>query len=190
MLIGITGRAGSGKDTLADQLVRQHGAVKYSFALPIKQALNAAIGWDLSQWEDRLWKEAVQEWLGKSPRELAQTLGTEWGREYVHPQLWVLLASRRYRLHLANAYAEHGATAAAAPFVIPDVRFDNESHWINEAGGVLIEVRRPQAAAIAAHKSEIGLDPSIARVVVENDADIVTFLQRCETALGLSHGTC
>jgi len=37
MIIGITGLAGSGKDTLADILVRQNGYVKVSLADPIKR---------------------------------------------------------------------------------------------------------------------------------------------------------
>ena len=38
-LIGLVGRAGSGKDTIADILVRDHGFVKIALADPIKRAL-------------------------------------------------------------------------------------------------------------------------------------------------------
>lgn len=37
MIIGIAGRAGSGKDTVADLLVRDHRFVKIAFADPLKR---------------------------------------------------------------------------------------------------------------------------------------------------------
>lgn len=148
-LIGITGLAGAGKDTLADMLVVHRGATKYSFAAPLKQALNAMFGWTMSQWDDRVWKETPIEWLGKSPRQLAQTMGTEWGRELVHPNLWMLLAEQRYHAHRRQS--------APGPFVIADVRFENESDMIHANGGVVIKVVRPGVAAINAHVSEAGI---------------------------------
>lgn len=146
-LIGITGAAGSGKDTLADFLAPR--SVKYSFARPLKRALNAMFGWEMAQWDDRDWKEAVQPWLGKSPRQLAQTLGTEWGRESVHPELWILLARRELET-LRQVFPTQA-------IVIPDCRFDNEAQLIEELGGVVIKIVRPGLASVTAHKSEAGV---------------------------------
>lgn len=166
-LIGITGLAGSGKDTLADALVFDRGATKYNFALPLKQALNACFGWTMAQWDDRVWKETVIEWLGKSPRQCAQTLGTEWGREQVHPGLWLLLAEQRYH--------EHRRQLSPGAFVIADVRFENEARMIHDNGGIVVKVSRIDVRPINAHVSEKGVDD--VDFVLHNDSDIAHFLK-------------
>lgn len=51
MIIGINGKAKSGKDTVADMLVKNHGFVKVALADPIKRA--AMEWWDFT--EDQLW---------------------------------------------------------------------------------------------------------------------------------------
>jgi len=177
-LIGITGKAGAGKDTLADYLVDAYEAQKYNFALPLKQALNAMFGWTMPQWDDREWKERVIPWLGKSPRQLAQTIGTEWGRELVHPELWVLLAEQRYIAHLDSH-------SNAPPFVIPDVRFDNEAIMIRQNGGIVVEVVRPDVKAVAAHKSENGVQAALIDIRVVNSGSIGEYLFcACNRILG------
>lgn len=166
-LIGITGKAGAGKDTFADALVIHRGATKYSFALPIKQALNAMFGWTMGMWDDRVWKEKVIPWLGKSPRQCAQTLGTEWGRDLINPDLWTLIAMERYDLH-----------DKVGAFVIPDVRFDNEVDSIHARGGVVLEACRPDASPISAHKSESGVSPDKIDYRLFNELTIRDFVQQ------------
>lgn len=147
-LIALTGKAGCGKDTVGDYLVKHHGYVRVAFADPIKYGLNAIFGWTMAQWEDREWKEAIQSQFGKSPRQMAQTLGTEWGREQVHNDLWVILAMNRVK-SLLN---EH------VPVVITDCRFNNEAEVVRAAGGVVWHIVRPTVQAVAAHASEGGVD--------------------------------
>lgn len=168
-LIGITGKAGSGKDTLADAIVLEFGAVKYNFALPLKEGLNAIMGWSMEMWNDRVWKEREIRWLGKSPRQCAQTLGTEWGREEVHPELWVMLALHRFELH---------SQTSKVPFVIADVRFDNEARAIRRQGGVVIKVIRPDANPISEHVSEKGVSDEHIDHVLVNDTSLQRYLER------------
>lgn len=179
-LIGITGKAGAGKDTLADALVLEYGADKYSFARPIKEALNAMFGWTMDQWDDRVWKEKVIPWLGKSPRQCAQTLGTEWGREVIHQELWVMLAEQRFIRHLD----EYTYANETPPFVIPDLRFDNEAVMIKSQGGIVVEVRRGEAAPISAHKSEAGVQAALVDLVIVNDGSMQLYLERALQMLG------
>lgn len=164
-LIGITGPAGAGKDTAANALLAEYGYTVYSLAGPIKAALNVMFGWHPAKWKNRAWKEAPLSGIGASPRRLAQTLGTEWGRA-IHPDLWLELARE----------AIMGAEAPGV--VIPDVRFGNEAEWIHERGGVVIRVVRPDATAVEAHSSEAGLSGALIDAYIVNDGSIADLRRR------------
>ena len=143
-IIGITGRARSGKDTVADFIVAAQGGYRYSFADPIR-AMLVPLGIDLADpyWQAR--KEDVIPALGVSPRRMMQTLGTEWGRQLIHPDLWLLMAQQRL---LRNGPG----------MVIPDVRFENEAAWVRRHGGRIIHVSRPDNKEVEAHSSENGIE--------------------------------
>jgi hypothetical protein len=161
-LIGIAGKAGSGKDTAGAHLVERHGFDQYAFANPIRAMLAALGAFPASDLIDRDTKEVVIGWLGKSPRQMAQTLGTEWGRELVHPQLWVLMAQRRWE----------AAQAAGEDLVITDVRFENEVLWVKAQGGQVIALERSGAAAVSAHASEQFDISAVADIVISNNGTI------------------
>ena len=99
-------------------LVRQLGFTRMSFAAPIKEALNAMFGWHPGNWDDREWKEEDLESFKPnlvSPRLLAQTLGTEWGRD-LDPDFWVKTLEHRWL-----------ARETGTNLVISDVRLDTEA---------------------------------------------------------------
>lgn len=159
-LIGIAGRAGSGKDTAGAHLVENHGFQQYAFADPIRAMLGALGAFPAGDLINRDTKEMVIDWLGKSPRQMAQTLGTEWGRELVHPKLWILMAQRRW----------DAAKAATQSLVITDVRFANEADWIRSQGGQVIGLDRPGIEVVSAHASEqFGLSSLADLVIYNND---------------------
>ena len=142
-LIGITGRARSGKDTVADFILQRNGGYKYSFADPLKKML-LPLGIDMSKpyWQEV--KEVIIPEFNASPRRLMQTLGTEWGRQLIDPDLWLTLATRKL------ASMGHG-------MVVADVRFENEATWVREQGGVIVHVRRDNAPFVEKHSSEHGI---------------------------------
>lgn len=143
-LIGIAGRARSGKDTVANFIVAAIGGYRYSFADPIR-AMLAPLGVDMSDpyWQAR--KEEPIPALGVSPRRMMQTLGTEWGRQLINPDLWLIMAHQRL-------------LQSGPGMIIPDVRFDNEAAWIRKHGGRIIHVVRPDTKAVEAHASEDGIE--------------------------------
>lgn len=143
-LIGLTGRARSGKDTVADFIVAAQGGYKYSFADPIRHMLRP-LGVDMwdPYWQSR--KEEIIPALGVSPRRMMQTLGTDWGREIINPDLWLLLAQQT--LHRNGP-----------GMVVADVRFENEADWVRRHGGRIIHVIRPDAKEVEAHVSESGIE--------------------------------
>lgn len=177
-ILGLTGAAGAGKNTVADILFR-HGFANFGFADPIYRAVVAALGVSPDSLRDRAAKEKPIEWIGKSPRELLQTLGTEWGRNMVRDDIWIQLAMRQAQEILQN----HRGV------ILTDVRFQNEAEAIRAAGGTIWRVVRSVeclAAGAAKHSSEAGLPAELIDYVIENsgtkadlEAAVMTHAKGC-----------
>lgn len=197
-LIGIAGRAGSGKDTLAAHLVSKYGFIRYGFADPIKRLLNERFGWENSEWEDREWKETPNErygqrWIGSengkygrpdrdffesfSPREWAQWLGTEVGRNTFGEDCWVGVFERWYKGLTAYRAPEQGIIHV----VIPDVRFENEAKFIHRLGGEIVQIIRPGVKFLdpfaTTHVSESGLPDRVINHYLANQKNIPYLLK-------------
>lgn len=150
LIIGLVGRAGAGKDTVADRLCDKHGFERHAFAEPIKDMLTAlltGIGVDYAHLFERHLKESPVPGLGISGRRLMQTLGTEWGRS-LDPDLWVKAAAMTLGLHDLPA-----SSPIHDRLVITDVRFPNEAAWLQSMGANLIRVWR-ETPDVATHESE------------------------------------
>ena len=172
MLIGMCGAAGSGKDTIADIL----GFDRVAFADPLYEMVAIVTGLTPDEMRDRETKERAIDWLGQSPRQLLQTLGTEWGRGMVSESIWVDTAMRRVR----------GLLEGGRNVVVTDVRFDNEAAAIKAAGGVIWQVVRGQGSIkglAARHASEGGVDPLLIDRVLGNWSTIERLRQTVESAI-------
>lgn len=164
-LIGLTGPAGCGKTTIADHLHDAHGFYSLSFAMPIKEALAAMLGVSIDRLENRQYKDAPLIGIGKSPRQLMQTLGTEWGREIVNPDLWGMLLQRKIDFNLQLAPNQS--------IVISDVRFENEAKRIRSQGGEIWHITRPSNPhKVSKHKSENLIEPLPDETVIINKSSI------------------
>lgn len=150
-IIGFSGPAGAGKTTAAFAVVSsKHDFSRLSFADPIRHML-MAIGVGATELGDG--KHLPNALLGsKTPRHAMQTLGTEWGRQSIGPDIWIN-ASRRRLLHVLDL----GNRA-----VFDDVRFDNEARMIRDHGdGIIIHLENPALPARMAHASEAGISPEL-----------------------------
>lgn len=151
-LIGLTGLAGTGKDSAALYLCREYGFVQAAFADPLRsmvlQFLEEA-GLDHAWLTERRCKERLITGLGVSARALMQVLGTEVGRA-LHPDLWVRHLALRLGLD-----GQPGSTPVHDRIVLSDVRFGNESAWLRARGGRLVRLHRDTAAGVRPHASEL-----------------------------------
>lgn len=188
-IIGITGKAGVGKDTLAMYLASKQGYTRRAFADPIKELLNKLYGWKMEDWDDREWKERKSIPVTRrdgtviylSPRQLAQWLGTEVGRNTFGEDCWIRVMERYYYHHLDVEITSPG-------LVIPDVRFDNEAKWIQSLGGRIIRVSRPSAAPVEAHISEAGIDDIYVNFFLVNGGSIMSMYHAVDHYLENMHG--
>lgn len=138
-LIGMVGLRRSGKDTAAAALIK-HGYAGVKFAGALKAMLHAYLHYIGISPEDseRMIEGELKEtptvaFKNRTPRYAMQTLGTEWGRDLIHKNLWVNSTLRR--------------AAMFDKAVITDARFQNEVQAIHDAGGVIIRVTRPGVSA-------------------------------------------
>jgi hypothetical protein len=155
-IIGLAGPAGCGK-TFVASLVPDAAVIQ--IADPIYAALSAILGIQDTVLRQRATKERPIDWLGKSPRQLLQTLGTDWGRTLVAEDIWLRIARRRI---------EELAASGVSTVVIADVRFDNEARMVQEMGGEVWGVDRGPTAGVSPHVSESGLSPGMVDRVIDN----------------------
>lgn len=160
-LIGIAGVAGSGKDTVADFLKAHYNFKSVAFADPIRAGMKAITGL-IDEYFQHPSKEVVLEIFGKSPRQMMQTLGTEWGRDSVNEDLWLILASIKVK-----AYHDEGYHVA-----ITDVRFANEAAYIRNNGGCIWHIKRGGAGTKHLHASEAGVAFAQGDEVINNNGTI------------------
>lgn len=156
-IIGFAGPAGSGKDTCGSFFIMQ-GYNHLSFATPLKKALEAmGLGNPLTIAE----KEAYIPKLGVTWRHCAQTLGTEWGRQLIHPDIWVKLAENTLEKNPEFYY------------VLTDVRFENEAAMIRRNKGIVCHIKgRAMGTGNDRHASEQSLDIDLNDWVVHNTRDL------------------
>lgn len=190
-LIGISGKASAGKDTIADFIVSSRGAVKMALADEIKRTAKRFWGFQNSQ----LWgsSEKRQETpLGKpnapTARHACQQLGTEVAR-CIDRDVWINLlldnAANLQQYGLKYYPAEglkpnlHYESSSYVPYVVvPDVRFKNEMDAIKSAGGLLMRVVRPgvfltgDAANHPSETEQASIPDDYFHIVLSNDGTL------------------
>jgi len=181
VVIGLTGRAGSGKSTVAARLLALYGGERLPFALPLKRLLrlfleDQGVASALAhRMTDGDLKEVPSDHLGgATPRRAMQTLGTEWGR-CLSASLWVD-AWRRSAEELRRRVSAAGETIL---LVADDVRFPNEVEAIRALGGLVVRIDRPGtglAGTDGSHASET-CDLGPADGVIVNDDDLARLFE-------------
>ena len=161
MIIGISGKAGSGKDTAAKMLevLYANPDISYEdfvnkryknfadiqivhFADTLKET--AQVLFRIGEWETNTQegKKTTINWIGKTVRELLQGIG-QGLRDAIDFDIWV-------KILFAN-------TEDWSNCIIADVRYPNEIKAIKERNGILLRINRKGAGA-GNHSSETALD--------------------------------
>lgn len=120
-IVGFTGRAGSGKDHMAEMLWRTHGFMPIGFADSMKEILAATEGLSIFDMHGPDKPDSL--------RQRMQQFGTEENRDR-DEDIWVRHAEARMWT-LAHKINHHR-------FAFTDVRFTNEAEFIHKYGGFVI----------------------------------------------------
>ena len=166
MIIGISGKAQVGKDTLGHALIRRGKAFGVhietrSFADKLKQMAITHFNLTRQQAygtaED---KETVDSRWGLTPRTILQEIGQ--GYRKIYENYWVDVVLNE--LDSSKHYA------------ITDTRYKNEHSGIVNAGGIVVRMERPTElrgeVSNPNHSSEVDLDDSEFDLVFHNDGAI------------------
>lgn len=183
VIIGISGRAGSGKDTVADFIIselqaRGYSVEKYSMAKPLKDIAKYVFGLTDEDVNTQEGKKAYNKnCYGKSNREILQLVGTECFRGIFHDNVWIDFADRytKKRAEGSRTGSWSDTNPSEFPvdiFVVPDIRYENESIWAKQ-NGFVIQINRPGLAPIteSSHTSEqlLGINPNF---ILDNVGDL------------------
>lgn len=147
-LVGIAGRAGSGKSTAATYAAERFPFLRYSFAEPLKAAVKQLFMLTDEDVTNPALKEVRHDFWGLSPRRIMQLFGTEAMREVFGENFWVDQAELRL------AMKARSAVMSKACIIIDDVRYPNERDWVLKNGGYMIYLVRHNAPAVESHSSE------------------------------------
>lgn len=169
-LIGLSGYAQTGKDTVAAILVDRHRYTRVAFADklkaiaedidPIVGRTGHRLGDDLGWLDDCIETNGEDRWswAKRNPetRRFLQKLG-EACRTHIDPNVWIDAA-------LNNA--------PAGDIVISDVRYSNEAQAIVDMGGEIWRISRPGVGPANGHISETALDDWPFGRLITNDGTV------------------
>jgi len=206
-VIGISGRMGSGKNTVGDiieKLCLTNNGPKFeqkSFARKLKQIASLLTGFPVEDFEDQEFKKSYlgSEWgtvqqvpLNSIPpfadiqfnalmsvRELLQKLGTEAIRDGLHPNAWVNSLMCEYKRPKMSEYNPSN-------WIITDVRFPNELEAIEDVKGLTLKVVRPvkkSKTTARLHPSETSLDKAEFNYTIINDGSIEDLIEKVRQIL-------
>jgi len=171
MIIGISGKAGSGKDTLASFIKEFTNCNIVHFADPLKESVRVMANLSHNDVYTQEGKKHTIDWLNDmTVRELLQKVGTAIRNE-VDPDFWV----KRLIQEIDNSSLT----------IIPDVRFLNEVNAIKDAGGIVIRIER-NGINTGAHISETALDNyNNWNMVIFNDYSLETLKEQAKNIIKL-----
>jgi hypothetical protein len=201
LLVGITGKKRSGKDTAATFLVNELGYQRAAFADKLKKAANTIFGFiDLSDDAKEIEVDckvyapdigdALRE-LGFKIEEMANVSGNLFDvyEEYIErftgtgfiakisPRVAYQLLGTEFGRMYDEKFWINQIDISFPNTVITDVRFDNEAKFIKDNGGKIILIENPfvEENDTSKHASEAGVDRRYIDAVIVNDDSLNEF---------------
>lgn len=156
------------------------------------------------EWDMSNQTYTIQGLVKLTPRLLLQFLGTECGRNIIHPNIWVNALMSEYEEETGYEYnvqllglgmsGEQQMKIKSEPksynngypnWIITDMRFSNEMRAVTSRDGITIRVIRPVTLDTinSFHESETSLDDAEFDVVIVNDGTIEQLIEKVRQIL-------
>lgn len=149
-LVCVCGFKHSGKDYLADELVRNHGFVKMSIAYRLKDAMKSLFNFTDEQVHGSM-KEVVDPNWGITPRRAMEFVGTEFFQYEIQKHLCGI--GRTF--WIKSLVPELRETLRVYPVVISDMRFVHEFQELKDQfDPIFVRVHNPKVGLSSSHISE------------------------------------
>lgn len=178
-LIGLVGKAGSGKDTLADEIAAD-GWEKVAFADSLKRMCIDYLGLSHDDAYTQEGKMRMNPHWGMTNRTILQKVGTDAMRNGFDKDVWVKILQIRIRKMLDEG----------RKVVITDCRFDNEAQMVEDMGGLVVEVvRDSQSKNLSSveqqHASENPVSRKYVAFTIDNNGEVSRLRSLFAVELGL-----
>lgn len=187
MILGLNGLKGSGKDTVAAYLIKEHGFERRAFADPLKKSIAAFFDIpfhkvdeykndphmriELRKYSSLEDSVQVLKGSGMSFREGLQRYGTESHRDVFGEDFWVDMTLPADAFYTGRKIA------------ITDLRFENETQRVRDVGGFVVNIWRPGLDDTDQHSSESSLPDNMIDYYLVNDGTLDDLNERVERML-------
>lgn len=202
MLITLSGRARSGKDTTGDILVEKFNFTKIALADPLRSLCSKVFDIPLNTFlDDNLKEKAFEYPVSLTASDLGYIMAIvehEWGFEvteeaarqmkefegfaFENPRkILQIVGTEIIRGSIDDAIflklADKRINSCPTDVVVTDVRFKVEQEWAKNKGAIMCLIKRPNnKLKVDSHRSENELDDeTMFRTVFTNDADLSRF---------------
>lgn len=131
-----------------------------------------------------------------TPRMLLQTTGTEFGRNLVHPKIWINslfsefeystpceceILKQQYSISHINCF--YCSAKEGSKWIISDLRMKNEYEAVKKYGGITVRINNPRIISTDTHISETDLDDTEFDYYLENSGTIEELIEKVKIML-------
>lgn len=180
-IIALCGPSGAGKSTLAKAIAEQRNYVRVPFAMPIKIMLSALLtyqgvdGETINRMLDGDLKKVPTDYFsGHTPQYAMQTLGTEWGRDFIGTYFWT------------DVWENRVSTRNFDKVVVDDLRFVSEIDTLCTNGSITVARISREVPDSSTHVSEteyLQIDADMALINEGTPEELFDKFNSCYKAL-------
>lgn len=205
MMIGLTGLAKSGKDTVGAYLMKEHEFQRIALADAGKRLAELVL--DIPHWDAEKFKNDPSVFVAvgyknqpEPPSSFSEHDKELWQKQ-TPSQMWSPISELSYRHYLQRllnnackeVFGDDVWTNIALPvggfytgrkIVVTDVRFNVEANRIKELGGKIVRIIRDEVAVNDTHISEIELQDIKPNYILYNNGSMEELFNHTEAMLG------